>query len=127
MPRRSDQRSGQSHGLRLGALLTGADGEFDGLPLLEDAEARHLDARVVDENVLPVIDRDEAEALLGVEPFDSALRHANLLLLNDEVIVSTGGATESGFGSIVDARASKLLLRGNTRPATCQDEGEADG
>src|SRR3954449_644795 len=50
--------------------------EGDALVLLEGAEPVALNGRVVDEDVRAVVvSRDEAEALLGVEPLDGALRH----------------------------------------------------
>src|SRR5665213_1376804 len=52
----------------LGPLL---DVELDRLTLLEGAEAIHLDGGVMHEHIVPTARlRDEAEALLGVEPLD---------------------------------------------------------
>jgi len=61
------------------ALLT--RNEFDALVLLQALEAgARLDLAEVREQVLAaVIGLDETEALLGVEPFDSACRHFDVL------------------------------------------------
>src|SRR2546423_14906453 len=64
--------------LRLRALLALRDFELDALPVLERLVAVHLDRREVDEHVLPPVDRDEAVALLAVEPLHGALCHGAL-------------------------------------------------
>src|SRR5215218_9937838 len=75
-PGRGDGNSGGTHGLRLRSLGAGADLEGHRLPLLQGLVALHVDCRVVDEDVLSAfIDRDEAEALLSVEPLDGPSRH----------------------------------------------------
>src|SRR5258707_14221374 len=51
------------------------DLEFDPLPLFEAAVAIRLDGGEVDEDVPTTVDRDEAVALVRVEPFDGALSH----------------------------------------------------
>ena len=51
-------------------LRPGADLELDLLARLERAVAGALDVGVVDEDVVPVVTRDEAVALLGVEELD---------------------------------------------------------
>src|SRR5690349_24716695 len=61
---------------RLGALGSLLDLELDALVLLEAAEAAALDLRKVHEDILrAVIWRDEAEALVAVEPLHSSLCH----------------------------------------------------
>ena len=61
--------------LRLGTLLALRDLELDALSVLERLVAVGYDRREVNENVLAAVYRDEAVALLGVEPFDAALCH----------------------------------------------------
>src|SRR5215831_20190808 len=51
------------------------DVELDPLPLLEAAVAIHLDGGEVHEHVPTTVDRDEAVALVRVEPLDGALSH----------------------------------------------------
>src|SRR5216683_1886489 len=51
------------------------DLEFDPLAFFEAAVAIRLDGREVDEDVPTTVDRDEAVALVRVEPFDGALSH----------------------------------------------------
>ena len=53
--------------LRLITLATGSHVELDVLALFECLVAVTLNVRVVDEHVLLAFERDEAEALLGVE------------------------------------------------------------
>src|SRR4051794_21517147 len=68
--------------LRLRALGALRDVELDLLVLVQGLVALALDGRVVHEDVVAaVLLRNEAEALLGVEPLDSALSHAHLLLI----------------------------------------------
>src|SRR6266536_191828 len=67
-----------SYLLRLGALLALCDLELDPLAVLEQLVAVHLDRGEVDEHVLPPVDRDEAVALLAVEPLHGALCHGAL-------------------------------------------------
>src|SRR6266536_6511544 len=62
-------------GLRLRAAVTLRDLEFDPLPLFEAAVAIHLDGGEVHEHVPATVDRDEAVALVRVEPLDGALSH----------------------------------------------------
>src|ERR687895_2212211 len=71
-------RAGSDRADRVGLRTLRALARFEGdaLVLLEGAEAVRLDGRVVDEDVRTVVvGGDEAEALLGVEPLDGALRH----------------------------------------------------
>src|ERR1022692_3313030 len=51
------------------------DLEFDPLAFFEAAVAIRLDGREVHEHVPATVDRDEAVALVRVEPFDGALSH----------------------------------------------------
>jgi hypothetical protein len=61
-------------GRAFGALT---DLELHALSLVEAPEAGSVDLRVVHEDVSAApVDRDEAEALLAVEPLHSSLRHA---------------------------------------------------
>src|SRR3954454_1115558 len=71
--------------LRLRALRTLRDVELDLLVLVQGLVALALNGRVVHEDVVAaVLLRNEAEALLGVEPLDGALSHARLLLIRGE-------------------------------------------
>src|SRR3954447_2296926 len=68
--------------LRLRTLRALRDVELDLLVLVQGLVALALDGRVVHEDVVAaVLLRNEAEALLGVEPLDGALSHARLLLI----------------------------------------------
>src|SRR5262245_28396293 len=72
-------RSGDDpHLLGLWALLALRDLKLDSLPVIQRLVAVHLDRGEVDEYVLPSVDRDEAVALLAVEPLDGALCHGAL-------------------------------------------------
>src|SRR5206468_2315930 len=75
---RLDSGEGQSDGAdrrRLRPAIALLDVEFDPLPLLEAAVAIHLDGGEVHEHVPTTVDRDEAVALVRVEPLDGALSH----------------------------------------------------
>ena len=61
--------------LRLFTLATRAHVELDALALFEGPVAIALDRREVDEDVVLALPRDEAEALLSVEPLHGARRH----------------------------------------------------
>src|SRR6266566_7828781 len=65
---------------RLGALLALGDVELDLLPLLQAAVAAAGDRAEVHEHVWATLDRDEAVALVAVEPLHSSLRHLDLLI-----------------------------------------------
>ena len=74
--RRRWARSGQSDDvdlLGLRPLLALGDLELDARPIVQRLVAVHVDRGEVDEYVLPTVDRDEAVALLAVEPLDGAL------------------------------------------------------
>src|SRR5262245_2861271 len=67
--------------LGLRPLLALGNVELDPLVLFQAAVAAHLDRGEVHENVsTAAVYRDEAEALLGVEPLHGSLRHVSLLL-----------------------------------------------
>ena len=57
------------------AVLAGRDVELDSLALVQGLEAVHLNLGVVDEQVVAVLTRDEAVALVRVEPLNSTLCH----------------------------------------------------
>jgi hypothetical protein len=61
-----------------GALLAGNDFEDDFLTLVECLEAVAHDRRVMDEDVLPTLLRNEAQALFIVPPFNFAFSHITL-------------------------------------------------
>src|SRR5687767_8094531 len=66
--------------LRLRALRALRDVELDPLVLVEALVALRLDGGEVDEDVgTAAVLRDEAEALLGVEPLHGTLCHVDLL------------------------------------------------
>jgi hypothetical protein len=66
--------------LGLWTLLALGDLEFNALVFLEAAISAGLDCGEVHEHIsATTIDGDEAEALLGVEPFNGSLRHLSLL------------------------------------------------
>src|SRR5262249_41813985 len=67
--------SDRAHVLCFGALSTVADLELDALAFLERLVAVALDCRVVDEDVVALVARDEAVPLLAVEELHSALCH----------------------------------------------------
>src|SRR5262249_19042157 len=60
-------------GLRAAIALSNL--EFDALAFFKRAVAVRLNCREVDEDVSTTVDRDEAVALIRVEPFDGALSH----------------------------------------------------
>jgi hypothetical protein len=58
--------------LRFVALLAGSDVEFDALHLVERLVALSADVRVVDEDVVTRLARDEAVTLVRIEELDRA-------------------------------------------------------
>src|SRR6476659_7098032 len=69
-------RSEGGDGGGLGAFVSLGDGVADFLVFLQRAVPTGLDLRVVNEDIgAAAVGGDEAEALLGVEPFDGALCH----------------------------------------------------
>ena len=83
------------------AVLAGRDVELDSLALVQGLEAVHLNLGVVDEQVVAVLTRDEAVALVRVEPLNSTLCHVvpfvlspagpNAALARDTVALSHKG------------------------------------
>ena len=57
------------------AVLTSGDLELNGLALVQSLEAVHLNLGVVDEQVVAILARDEAVALVRIEPLNSTLSH----------------------------------------------------
>src|ERR1700729_2280477 len=72
-------RSDGSDGLSLRTPVALRDVKLDPLTLFEGAVAIRLDSREVNEYVPTTVDRDEAGALVRVEPFDGALSHSQQL------------------------------------------------
>jgi hypothetical protein len=66
--------------LRLFALPAGSDVELDTLPLIEGLVALALDVGEMDEDVVALLARDEAEALLSIEELHGSCGHFDLLL-----------------------------------------------
>src|SRR5205809_7046092 len=66
---------------RLGSLLALGDVELDLLSFLQAAVAATGDRAEVHEHVRAVLNRDEAIALVAVEPLHGALRHVDLLVV----------------------------------------------
>jgi hypothetical protein len=60
------------HVSRLGSSLVFFDGELDPLALFQALESASPDGRIVDENILALVGRDEPVALGAAEPFDNA-------------------------------------------------------
>src|SRR5215475_15366651 len=73
-----EKRLDHTNLFRLRALLALGDLELDARAVVERLVPIHVDGGEVDEDVLPTVDRDEAVALLAVEPLDSALCHCAL-------------------------------------------------
>src|SRR5580693_5014117 len=65
--------------LRLRAAIALRDLELDPLPFFKGAVAIHLDGGEVHKHVPATVDRDEAVALVRVEPLDGALSHSQQL------------------------------------------------
>src|SRR5215472_3528888 len=78
----ADASAGDFDVFRLGSLLALGDVELDLLPLLQAAVAATGDRAEVHEHVRAALDRDEAVALVAVEPLHSALRHLDLLVVH---------------------------------------------
>src|SRR5579864_7367185 len=76
----------------LGSLLALGDVELDLLPFLQAAVAATGDRADVHEYVRATLDRDEAVALVAVEPFHGALRHLDLLVADAAPPHRRGGA-----------------------------------
>src|SRR6266545_971883 len=78
VPRPKRRSADELDVLGLRAFLTLGDFELDTLAVIQRFVALHLDCGEVDEHVLTSVNRDEAVALFGVEPFDGALCHCAL-------------------------------------------------
>src|SRR6266576_3245442 len=97
---------------RLGSLLALGDVELDLLSFLQAAVAAAGDRAEVHEHVRATLDRDEAVALVAVEPLHSALRHLDLLDVPAAPRPWPGAALANCFGQPVTERA-----RGGNRVA----------
>src|SRR5512133_3057160 len=75
----ADASAGDPDVFRLGSLLALGDVELDLLPFLQAAVAAAGDRAEVHEHVRASLHRDEAVALIAVEPLHRALRHLDLL------------------------------------------------
>jgi hypothetical protein len=73
------QKSDRADVLRLGTFPAGSDIEFHTLTLFEGLVALALDSGEMYEDVVTLLARDETEAFISVEKFDSTLRHAILV------------------------------------------------
>ena len=90
---------------RLEALRALLKVEFDGLSLLEGSESVHLDGGVVHEHVGPAIRlRDEAEALLSIEPLDCSGSHGGIPLSSTRFV--PGGNSEATGPTLTPACGS---------------------
>src|SRR5437899_8960899 len=103
--------------LRLRAFLTLRDLELDTLSVFQRLVAVHLDRREVDEDVLPPVDRDEAVALLAVEPLDGALCHGALPHFDGAVLLTPGAAVAASGPSGVPGIAGGHRRRTTTEQA----------
>ena len=82
-PRRSISPLGElddSNVLRFLALPAGSDVELDALTFVEALVALALDVGEVDEHIVALLTRDEAEALLGVEELHGTCSQETALL-----------------------------------------------
>ena len=95
------------------AVLAGGDVKLDSLALVQSLEAVHLDLGVVDEQVVAVLARDEAVALVRVEPLNSTLCHVVPFFL-----------APRGENSALYARYKVWVLA--TRDILPQDAGKID-
>ena len=120
LPRKGDglltsDSSDDAHSGGLRALVALADLELHTLPLVEAAVAARVDLGVVDEDVSSApVDRDEAEALLAVEPLDCSLCHELLLAGAGLRTVRSPAVMVAGWG--VDDAVS----RSHRVPAACK-------
>src|SRR5207249_6036488 len=90
---------------RLGSLLALGDVELDLLSFLQAAVAAAGDRAEVHEHVRAALDRDEAVALVAVEPLHSALRHLDLLGCACRAAPWPGPRSPRAFGQLVTERA----------------------
>src|SRR5256714_9447866 len=96
---------------RLGSFLALGDVELDLLPFLQAAVAAAGDRAEVHEHVLATIDRDEAVALVAVEPLHSPLRHLDLLVVDAAPGLAVGAALAPCFGQPVTDRAAQRACK----------------
>jgi len=73
---------------RLPALGTLHYVKLNGLTFLQALETVRIDSRVMHEDILAVLTRDEAEALRVIEPLHSTLFHFESYFLNFELRLS---------------------------------------
>src|SRR5690348_16077335 len=93
----------------LAAASVALDVEADLLAFAEVADARALDRRDVHEHILAAVIRlDEAEALLGVEPFHGAYRHSVVF----HVVSGAAGRNRAADRTSVKDRNAGPALRG---------------
>src|SRR5436309_8620477 len=79
------------------AALALGDVELDLLPFLQAAVAATGDRAEVHEHVRATLGRDEAVALVAVEPLHGALRHLDLLVAHGRPAMATGAALATCF------------------------------
>ena len=83
------RRLGQAHIDGLEPFGSFLEIELNRLTLFERAESVHLDGGVVHEDISPTIRlRDEAEALLGVEPLDCSGSHGGIPLSSTRAVLA---------------------------------------
>src|SRR6185369_1230988 len=100
------------------AFLTLDHVELDLLAFAQRLEARGVDPRMVDEDILlSIITRDEAEALLVVEPLHGSLG-THVLLLNGVVTMSSESITRTD-GTCPLSRKSPRVGLPAKMPARC--------
>src|SRR4051794_85240 len=104
-----------AHVRRLGALLASGDLELHALVLFQRTVAVRLDGREVDEDVgRAAVRRDEAEALLAVEPLHVALCHAEFSLR--VMLFGSGPVTGSGPRPLIRRSRTGAITLGVERP-----------
>jgi hypothetical protein len=90
---------------RLGSLLALGNVELDLLSFLQAAVAAAGDRAEVHEHIRAALDRDEALALVAVEPLHGTLRHFDLLVVHAAPAMA-GAALAICFGQPVTERAA---------------------
>jgi hypothetical protein len=76
---RAPYESDDANVLGLGALASCSNIELDALTLLERLVTLALDVREMDEDVVTLLTRDEAEPLVCIEKLDGTLCHEKLV------------------------------------------------
>src|SRR2546421_17930 len=110
---------------RLGSLLALGDVELDLLPFLQAAVAAAGDRAEVHEHVRAALSRDEAVALVAVEPLHRALRHLDLLRCGRRPALAAGvGAPTIALGQPVTERAGGV---DRTAPERARRPGDPGG